>query len=82
MQVTAAPFGAAAPPQPVFNASGQRAGTRDWPIGDTFTLQLSLTAAEVLRVLEMAVQAAQAGPIPDWLASLWSTGTRRRPRIR
>jgi predicted phage baseplate assembly protein len=45
MQVNAAPFGATAPPQPVFNAKGQPAGTRDWPIGDVFTLQLSVTAA-------------------------------------
>jgi len=70
MQVTAAPFGAAALPQPAFSAGGQPAGSRDWPIGDTFTLQLSLTAAEVLRVLQMAVQAAQAGTIPDWLRRL------------
>jgi predicted phage baseplate assembly protein len=52
MQVTAAPFGAAAPPQTVFNASGQPVGTRDWPIGDTFTLTLSLTRGGLLRSLE------------------------------
>ncbi|MGZ4215254.1 MAG: hypothetical protein ACXVHB_16115 [Solirubrobacteraceae bacterium] len=43
LRVKAAPFGANAPPKPVFNQSGQPAGTRDWPIGDTFTLQLSMT---------------------------------------
>ncbi len=54
MQVTAAPFGAAAPPQPVFNANGQPAGSRDWPIGDTLTLQLSVAAADFLQLLEAA----------------------------
>jgi predicted phage baseplate assembly protein len=68
MQVSAAPFGAAAPPQPVFNASGQPAGTRDWPIGDTFTLQLSVTAADFLRLLEMAFRAVP--PVPGWLSRL------------
>jgi predicted phage baseplate assembly protein len=70
MQVTAAPFGAAAPPQPVFNASGQPAGTRDWPIGDTFTLQLSVTAADFLRLLEMAFQAVPRRTVPGWLRRL------------
>jgi predicted phage baseplate assembly protein len=51
MRVKAAPFGAAAPPQPVFNASGQPAGTRDWPIGDVFTLQLSVTATDFMTLL-------------------------------
>ena len=66
MQVKAAPFGASAPPQPVFNARGQPAGTRDWPIGDTFTLQLSITAGDFLRLLEMALAAAHR-TIPGWL---------------
>ena len=67
MQVTAAPFGAAAPPQPVFNASGQLAGTRDWPIGDVFTLQLSVTGADFLRLLPMAAGDVPARLIPQWL---------------
>jgi len=67
MQVTAAPFGAAAPPQPVFSASGQLAGTRDWPIGDLFTLQLSVTGADFLRLLPMAVGDVPARLIPQWL---------------
>ena len=54
LQVKAAPFGATAPPQPVFNAKGQPAGTRDWPIGDVFTLQLSVTAASYGTVLELS----------------------------
>jgi predicted phage baseplate assembly protein len=66
MRVTAAPFGAAAPPQPVFDASGRPAGTRDWPIGDTFTLQLSVAATDFLRLLEMAYDAA-GGTAPGWL---------------
>jgi predicted phage baseplate assembly protein len=53
MQVKAAPFGAAAPPQPVFNAKGQPAGTRDWPIGDVFTLQLSVTTAGYGAILKL-----------------------------
>jgi predicted phage baseplate assembly protein len=68
MQVTAAPFGATAPPQPVFNASGQPAGTRDWPIADTFTLELSITASQFLRLLNMAFQ--QPGQSPSWLTRL------------
>ena len=67
MQVTAAPFGAAAPPQPVFNASGQPAGTRDWPIGDTFTLQLSVTAADFLDLLETGAAGGAPGAVPGWL---------------
>ena len=65
MAVAAAPFGAAAPPQPVFNASGQRAGSRDWPLGDTFTLQFSVTAADFLRLHETALSALrrQAHPV-------------------
>ena len=66
MKVTAAPFGAAAPPQPVFDANGRPAGTRDWPIGDTFTLQLSVAAADFLRLLEMALE-ADHGTTPGWL---------------
>jgi predicted phage baseplate assembly protein len=66
MRVKAAPFGAAAPPQPVFDASGHPAGTRDWPIGDTFTLKLSCTAAAFLRLLEMAYGAVRESA-PDWL---------------
>jgi len=69
MRVTAAPFGAAAPPQPVFDASGHPAGTRDWPIGDTFTLQLSATATDFLRLLEMAYDAV-GGTAPGWLVRL------------
>jgi hypothetical protein len=60
MQVKAAPFGASAPPQPVFNARGQPAGTQDWPIGDTFTLQLSVTTADLEPLLRMARAAAEA----------------------
>lgn|GEM_PF-1448098 len=67
MQVKAAPFGAAAPGQPVFNASGQPAGTRDWPIGDTFTLQLSLTSEDFLTVLDRAGQAVRLEAVPGWL---------------
>ena len=43
LQVTATPFGANAPPQPVFDGQGRPAGTRPWPIGDTFTLTLTVT---------------------------------------
>jgi predicted phage baseplate assembly protein len=53
MQVKAAPFGAAAPPQLVFNAKGQPTGTRDWAIGDVFTLQLSLTTAAYGAILHL-----------------------------
>ena len=70
MQVTAAPFGAAAPPEPVFNVSGQPAGTRDWPIGDAFTLQLSVTAADFLRLLEGTVVAGLPRAVPGWLNRL------------
>src|SRR5262249_7562241 len=57
MQVKAAPFGAAAPPQPVFDASGHPAGTRDWPIGDTFTLQLSVTLPDFATLVSQALNA-------------------------
>ena len=82
MQVTAAPFGAAAPPQPVFNASGQPAGTRDWPIGDLFTLQLSVTAIDFLLLLVMALEAVPTD-IPSWLrrAVDRSAGVIRTPVI-
>jgi predicted phage baseplate assembly protein len=66
MRVKAAPFGAAAPPQPVFDASGHPAGTRDWPIGDTFTLKLSCTAIDFFRLLVMAFGGGR-GSAPDWL---------------
>ena len=66
MRVKAAPFGASAPPQPVFDASGHPAGTRDWPIGDTFTLKLSCTALAFLRLLVMAYDAVHESA-PDWL---------------
>jgi len=62
MQVTAAPFGATAPPQPVFNASGQPAGTRDWPIGDTFTLQLSVTEADFRQLWDTARGQSRLNP--------------------
>jgi predicted phage baseplate assembly protein len=62
LQVTAAPFGATAPPQPVFDAKGQPAGTRDWPIGDVFTLQLTITAPDFLTLLTMG--GAPAGDLP------------------
>ncbi len=68
MKVTAHPFGAAAPPQPAFRASGQPAGTRDGPIGDTFTLQLSITREDFLILLERAYQAAESGTVPGWLS--------------
>ena len=65
MRIKAAPFGAAAPPQPVFNASGQPTGTRDRPIGDTFTLQLSVTADDFMQLLQLTpVPAVNA---PNWL---------------
>ena len=66
MRVKAAPFGAAAPPQPVFDASGHPAGTRDWPIGDTFTLKLSCTAIDFLRLLVQAYRGGR-GSAPSWL---------------
>ena len=81
MQVTAAPFGAAAPPQPVFNASGQPAGSRDWPIGDTFTLQLSVTAADFLRLLERAFQAV-APRNPRLAEQCGRPANSKRPGIR
>ena len=65
MQVKAEPFGATAPPQPVFNAKGQPAGTRDWPIGDVFTLQLTVTAADFLTLLTTG--GAPGGDLPLWL---------------
>lgn len=70
MQVTAAPFGAAAPPQPVFNASGQPAGSRDWPIGDTFTLQLSVTATDFLHWYTTAFPQAALTPTHRVLSRL------------
>jgi predicted phage baseplate assembly protein len=68
MRVKAAPFGAAAPPQPVFDASGHPAGTRDWPIGDTFTLQLSVTLSDFATLVSQTLNALP-GPtsIPSWL---------------
>jgi len=71
MQVTAAPFGAAAPPQTVFNASGQPTGTQDWPIANTFTLQLSATAADSVALLQMAFQAL--GRTPPWWRPLFDS---------
>ena len=53
-------------PAGVQRPSASLAGTRDWPIGDTFTLQLSVTAADFLRLLQMAVGGA-AEADPDWL---------------
>ncbi|MGD0245485.1 MAG: baseplate J/gp47 family protein [Streptosporangiaceae bacterium] len=68
MQVKAAPFGATAPPQPVFNAKGQPAGSRDWPIGDVFTLQLSLAAPDFAALLAAALSASPGdGVLPLWL---------------
>jgi predicted phage baseplate assembly protein len=52
MKVTAAPFGAAA---------------RDRPIGDTFTLQLSITRADFLTLLDRGRQAVQLEAVPGWL---------------
>jgi predicted phage baseplate assembly protein len=80
LQVTAAPFGATAPPQPVFNAKGQPAGTRDWPIGDVFTLQLSITAADVLTLLTTL---GGSGDVPFWLrrAARLSGGSASGPVI-
>ena len=66
MKVTAAPFGAAAAPQPVVSASGQPG---DRPIGYTFTLQLSTTRGDFLTLLDRAAQAVQPGTVPDWLRS-------------
>lgn len=66
MRVKAAPFGAAAPPQPVFDASGHPAGTRDWPIGDTFTLELNCTGTDFTRLLEMAYHGVREST-PGWL---------------
>jgi predicted phage baseplate assembly protein len=63
MQVKAAPFGATAPPQPVFDASGHPAGTRDWPIGDTFTLQLSVTKSD-FALLQANAKTALGGAHP------------------
>jgi predicted phage baseplate assembly protein len=67
MRVTAAPFGAAAAPQPVVSASGQPAGTGDRPIGYTFTLQLSITRGDFPTVLDRAGQAVQLEAVPGWL---------------
>ena len=69
LQVKAAPFGAAAPPQPVFDASGHPAGTRDWPIGDTFTLELSITLADYLQVQNNVLNGlgVPEEDIPGWL---------------
>jgi predicted phage baseplate assembly protein len=81
MQVTAAPFGATAPPQPVFNAKGQPAGTRDWPIGDVFTLQLSVTAADFQTLLTTG--GAPGRDLPFWLrrAARLSGGSASGPVI-
>jgi hypothetical protein len=81
MRVKAAPFGAAAPPQQVFDASGHPAGTRDWPIGNTFTLELSVALPDFLRLLAEALHAlrAPAGDIPTWLSPM--AGHHRDPVI-
>ena len=68
MKVTAHPFSAAAPPKPAFSASGRPARTQDSPIGDTFTLQLSITRGDFLTLLERAAQAAHPGAVPGWLS--------------
>lgn len=49
-QVQATPFGAQAPPQQLFDGSGQPAGTRDWPIGGalTFAIQMDEAAFDAL----------------------------------
>ena len=84
MRVKAAPFGAAAPPRPVFNASGQPAGSLDWPIGDTFTLQLTMTAADLAGLLQQAGGEAPDQPesgLREWTARLLADHRRDTPSL-
>ena len=76
LQVNAAPFGANAPPQTVFDASGRPAGTRPWPIGDAFTLALTITRADLNALLVHVLDAARGAE-----TGIAVTETPRIPRI-
>ncbi|HLM87172.1 MAG TPA: hypothetical protein VK272_13395 [Solirubrobacteraceae bacterium] len=65
-QVQAAPFGAQAPPQQIFDATGKPTGSEDWPIANTQKVTLSMTAIDAGGALHNAAQALGLRNPPSW----------------
>jgi predicted phage baseplate assembly protein len=57
LQVSAAPFGALAPPKQLLDSNGKAVGTADWPIGATQTVTFSMSAANADAAIIAATQA-------------------------